>query len=282
MRTWLLLDSTYLSHRAYHSTGSLSFEGDPTGVIYGYLRDIDMLRKRFATERLVHCWDHGRGLREQKFPWYKESRRKNNSEENVKKHEIMQPQVEKLKMDYIGRLGYRNNFMQVGYEADDIIASIVESTLALHTSFSSKEKIEDEIVIVTGDADMYQLIIHDQVRVYHPREDKIVNQTSFIKEYGVFPHSWSSVKTLAGCASDEVPGMKGVGIKTACKYFAGTSKEPMRTAMKKFLQSKQATRNYMIVNLPFSGVKDFDLRDDNRNEKEYRRILSTCGIKSLE
>src|SRR6185503_12020077 len=109
MRPWIILDSTYLCHRAYHSTGNLQFEGNPTGVIYGYLVALKQLRQQFASERLIHCWDHGKGLREQRFPYYKEKRRRNNSEENVRKQEILQPQIEKLKTDIIPRLGYKNN-----------------------------------------------------------------------------------------------------------------------------------------------------------------------------
>lgn len=281
MRHWILLDSTYLCHRAYHSRGNLQFEGNPTGVIYGFLQDIQTIRKRFATERLVFCWDHGQGLREQRFPFYKEKRRTDNSDEWATKQSILRPQIQKLKMEYISRLGYKNNFMQSGYEADDIIASIVHETLNWHDSDGIKNE-KDEFTIVTGDQDMYQLIDSNRVRVYHPREDKIINQTTFVAEFGIMPVTWATVKTLAGCSSDEVPGMKGVGIKTACKYFAGKVKEPMRTKMKKFLQSKQALVNFQLVRLPFKGVKTFDLWDDERNEKEYRKLLSEAGINSLE
>lgn len=280
-RTWILLDTTYLCHRAYHSTGTLSYEGNPTGVIYGILRDIDILRKRFASERFVFCFDHGKGIREQRFPFYKEKRRADVSEEYEQKQEILQPQVEKLKFEVLGRIGYRNIFMQNGYEADDIIASIIKSHITSN---------EDHFIIVTGDTDMYQLIrdsdasVKSSVAVYHPRNDQWVTKKTVFDAYGIDPHVyWAGVKAVAGCSTDEVPGVAGVGEKTAAKYFAGKlNKSPKFKEIKKFLQSKEGFRNYQLVRLPFAGVKEFDLRDDERDERAYRKLLSEYGIKSLE
>lgn len=279
MRTWILIDATYICHRAFHSTGNLSFDEEPTGVIYGFLRDLENLRKRFASERLVFTWDHGKGLREQRYTFYKESRRKNNSEENVKKHEILQPQIEKLKTAIIPQIGYKNNFMQVGYEADDLIASIVQDNRSCN----------DDFVIVTGDQDMYQLIQSPEhasrstAIVYHPREDRIVNHQSFFDEYGVQPKDWIKVKALAGCSSDEIPGLTGVGEKTAASYWSGHMKPTHNklTAIKEFLKTKQAAQNLLLVRLPYKGVKEMDLRDDARDEKAYRKLLSSMGIQTL-
>jgi len=251
----------------------LQFEGNPTGVIYGYLVALKQLRQQFASERLIHCWDHGKGLREQRFPYYKEKRRRNNSEENVRKQEILQPQIEKLKTDIIPRLGYKNNYMQVGYEADDVIASIIKS------------EPKEEFVIVTGDNDMYQLI-SEKVSVFHPAKPEMVDRKTLKRKYGIaVGYNYMIAKTIAGCPVDEIPGVKGVRIKTACKFFLAGKKSLPSTVerkIKEFLKTKQAANNLILVKLPYPGIKEFDLWEDERNERAYRQILSESGIKSLE
>ena len=90
MNHWIVIDATYLAHRAYHSKPYLSHEGGPTGVIFGVLKDIQLFRRQFATDRLVFCFDHGKGLREIKVPYYKSTRRKQAGEpEYEKKQEIL-------------------------------------------------------------------------------------------------------------------------------------------------------------------------------------------------
>lgn len=277
MNRWIICDSTYLCHRAYHSHTGLSYNGEPTGVLFGFLKDIHTLRQTFATERFVFCWDHGKGLREIKFPYYKETRRKKAGEpEYEQKQEILRPQVEKLKKEILFELGYKNVFWQNGYEADDIIASVIHSTIG-HEKHGPRN---DEFIIVTGDTDLYQLI-QPNVSVYHPREGKEWNVNNFPTEFGVDPKEWAAVKAIMGCSTDDVPGIDGVGIKTACRYF-WDSNCPKRNEIKKFLKSEQAVHNFMMVRLPYKGVKEFDLRDDKLNAKAYKKLIRRYGMASFK
>lgn len=281
MNHWIVCDATYLCHRAYHSKPGLSYEGEPTGVIFGFLKDIQILRRNFLTERFVFCWDHGKGLREKRFPYYKETRRKQAGEpEYEKKQEIMRPQVEKLKKEILFDLGYKNVFWQDGYEADDIIASVIHNTIGPEDNGPKN----DRFTIVTGDTDLYQLC-RQYVTVYHPREGTSMDGPTLASKYGVNHKEWAAVKAIMGCKTDDVPGMDGVGIKTACKFFTKSPSlmvSPMAKQIRKFLKSQQAIHNFMMVRLPYPGVKEFDLRDDAVNSKAFRKLIRRYGMASLE
>lgn len=273
---WIVIDATYMCHRAYHSTPPLSHEGVPTGVIYLFLQELHRLETRFATHRLVFCWDHGIGLREQRFPFYKETRRKDNSPEKERKQEILQPQIKLLKENILPRIGYRNNFFQTGYEADDVIASVIHNTIG---EWKTRKRF-DRFTIVSADEDLYQLIQED-VETFHPRNCEYMDLEKFKDEYGIHPTAWAGVKALAGCKTDDVPGMKGVGVETALRYFTMKLSPERMKQIKEFMNSKQAAQNYMLVKLPYKGIREFDLRDDKRNDKVYRQVLSEYGIKTI-
>lgn len=268
MRTWILLDCTYLCYRAHFSTGGLKNRGDPSGVIYGFLRDLNSLSMRFNSERFVFCFDHGKGLRKIAYPFYKAKRPTMEEEEK----ENLEKQMADLKLKHLTEIGYRNVFFQNGYEADDLIASVARDL---------QNSDEDESIIVSGDADMYQLLSENTI-IYHPQKDSIVDASSFVKEYNIPAMNWSGVKTIGGCSSDNVPGLKGVGEKTAIQYFQGKLNEkPVYQTIKDFLQSKDGFASHALVHLPYPGTKVFDLMNDKVDKRKYRQLLSDYGITTL-
>ena len=71
---YLLLDCNYLCHRAKHSTGDLSYGGDATGVIYGFLKSLSGFQDFFNTSNFVFCWDSNTSKRKEIYPEYKANR----------------------------------------------------------------------------------------------------------------------------------------------------------------------------------------------------------------
>lgn len=272
-KTWLVFDVNYLCHRAFYSTGSLSFGDISTGVLYGVFRDIINLQNRFNTEHIVFCFDsHAKMKREEIYPTYKAKRKSQPLEDQqIQDLNELGKQIGLLRNEYLYDLGFNNIFWQKGYEADDIIASIVKNSLSE----------EDDAVIVCSDHDMYQLLVAGKVIMFDPRQKKVTTEVDFTKEYGISPSQWIDVKAFAGCSSDEVEGIPGIGEKTACKFIQGKLKPTTKTYEKILYGKDIYHRNLRLVKLPFEGAKIFTLVEDKVNNLKWRSLMQKLGMKSL-
>jgi len=274
MKKWLIIDCNYLCHRAKHSMGGLSHGNTPTGIIYGFLKSIQALQDQFNTQHIIFCWDSKTSKRKDIFPDYKKKRAnryKDLTKKEIKFEKAFRHQMKMLRTKYLKLIGYKNNFVQAGYEGDDIMASI---TLNL--------KMNDEAILVTSDKDMYQLI-SPKVSFFNPSKGKLFTYQKFMQKYRMPTYDWGSMKCLAGCTTDEVPGIKGVGEKTAIKYIRmdlkPTTKAYQRIVSKKGLRIEK--RNRKLVVLPFDGVKNFKLRKDELSNKGWKKVIEELGMKSL-
>lgn len=269
-RTWLVLDVNYLAWRAFWSTGNLSYEEQPTGVLFGLFRAVKDLSDRFSTNDLVFCFDHGKNLRLEIDPTYKGNRVIDQTIEKL--IENMRKQVNLLKTHTLKWMGYKNVFYQEGYEADDVIASVVDN--------SSRK---DEVIIVSADTDLFQ-VITEKNSVYAPREQKIMNLESFKKTYGISPSAWSRVKAIAGCDTDNVKGIKGVGIKTAAKFVARNKlNNGIAEKINQFLLDQQYHTNLKLVSLPFHGIDNFTPKIHKPvSDVRWNQMMKEFGMKSLK
>ena len=212
---WLVLDVSYLVWRSFHAIGHLSHKDVSTTAIFGLLRDVVQFQDLHNTKRIVFCFDRGRSLRIREFPQYKLRRQDDQIDEKQRKarHEIRR-QMQLLRREYLTEIGYKNVLSQHGYEADDIIASVCNR-------IATKQ---GEAIIIGSDKDLYQLL-SPRVSLYNPRIHKMLTLQAFVKDYGISPTSWIDVKALAGCVTDGVPGIAGIGEKTAIKFLRGELKE---------------------------------------------------------
>lgn len=273
-RTWLVYDVNYLAWRAYHTTGDLSHEGGATGVIYGLLRDFRNLAEEFATPHAVFCFDHGKGLREQRCPWYKETRRKRKLEEGeLASEEDLRRQIELLRQVYLGDLGYENVLAKTGYEADDLMATV---TAGLPEG--------DRAILVTGDQDLYQLLSRTAA-VYHPKQKVLITAKALKAEMRVHPRDWTQVKAIAGCVSDDISGCEGVGPATAIKYLAGELPKHYKAykAIQEFLRLPEYQINLELVTLPYmNALKPYTpVEDPPRDVRAWNELVDRLGMKSL-
>lgn len=274
MRTWLLLDVEYICWRSYFSTGYLSYGGEDTGTVFGFFIALRDLQRLFMTKKLVFTFGHGQLLRETEVTeTYKANRKDETDPAKRAARAKVKRGIEQLKTKFLRRVGYRNVLFQGGYEADDVIAAAVPAVRARG----------DRAVIVTGDKDMYQLLEHDRVLVYHPREQKTVTARSFSKKYGVTPEGWKFVKAIGGCGGDFVKGVPGCREKTALAYMTG--KLPKKDARFKAIESeagKKATkRNLKLVSLPYPGAKPVVLKKDVYDPEAFDGLCEELGFGSL-
>jgi len=273
-KKWLILDCNYLCHRAKYSTGGLSYDNMPTGVIYGFLKSISHFQELFNTPYVVFCWDSKTSKREEIFAAYKAKRKnkyKDMSKDTIRLEKEFRWQMKMLRRKYLPTIGYRNVFVQRGYEADDIIASICLNIPML-----------DEALIISSDQDLYQLI-NSQISFYNPIKGKILTLQGFKKKYGIEPYLWKEVKIIAGCSTDGIPGVGGVGEKTAIKYLKRELKETTK-AYKNIVSKVRSNlhrRNNKLISLPFAGTKIPKLQEDEISQEGWDKVIKMLGMKSL-
>lgn len=273
-RRFLLLDCPYLCHRMKHTMGDLSFKGSATGIIYGFLKSLSGFQDLFRTSNFVFCWDSKTSKRKEIYPEYKANRdKKEYTDEEIEFDRAFRKQMKKLRTTYLSLIGFRNIFIQRGYEGDDVIASIIQ--------YSIRE--EDEAVIITSDKDLYQCI-RPNVSFYNPQKGKILTLQGFKKQYGILPSDWAMVKSIAGCATDNIKGIERVGEKTAIKYLTGnlkvTSKIYTKILCKKGL--KISSENKQLVELPMEGTNQFKLKRDKLSESGWKSVSNLLGMKSIK
>lgn len=272
MKTWLILDCNYLCHRAFHSMRGLSFREVHTGVAFGFFRELVNLQSLHGASRVVFAFDHGKGLRARDFPQanYKRKRRPENltrQEQSIRAE--LQKQIRYLRLNYLPSLGYRNVYYKFGYEADDIIASVCLDLPA-----------RDEAIIVSADKDLFQLL-SERVCIYNPHQKKATTLESFQRDFGVSATQWVDVKAIAGCGTDEVVGVAGIGEKTAAKFLNGTLKPDSKAHQAIVNGNAIWKRNRPLVQLPYPGVPKYKYRKDRVTRKRWRRVMESLGMNSL-
>jgi DNA polymerase-1 len=279
-KVWLLLDVNYLSYRAYHAMKGLEYEHVKTGVMFGFLRDLQTLERKFNSNRFVFCFDHGKPKRLDIYPGYKQARRDRAEAdpELTQQLEEVRATTTTLRRQILPNLGYENIYAYDGFEADDVIGAFCKMMDPL-----------DEAVVVSGDEDMYQLLADGHVGVWHPSKEQMVTASSFISSKGVLPVRWKSVKALAGCSSDNIPGCKGIGEATACLFYSNQLK-PGSVKIEKiraFFKSEEFKLFKRLVTIPFEG---FPLHDFKRSivdgptkldKMAFRKLCDRYGMKSL-
>lgn len=262
---WLLIDCPYMAWRAHYTTGSLSHKGRPTGVLYGFFHSLHNIQSFLSVSRVAFCFDGLTNLRKAVYPDYKGNRQSSDPMKEAMFYEVHQ-QIDGLKK-WLPKLGFRNVFCQEGYEADDLIASLV------------KQYTEREFIILSSDKDLYQLL-RPGVWIWNPVSQKSITVESFQEEWGISPDWWAWVKAIAGCKTDNIPGISGVREKTAVKYLLGKTSEK-QTQKIGTLQYDMLAKNLPLVTIPLPGLAPMELRPDEVTAKKWRSFCEWKGMKSL-
>ncbi|MFH0877182.1 MAG: DNA polymerase I [Candidatus Omnitrophota bacterium] len=199
-----LIDANSLFYRAFFAIKAqlATSSGQPTNAVFGFVKMVNRILEEVNPEYLAVCFDVGRQTeRAKKFAQYKMNR--------PSMPEALLSQVPLIK-DVVRAYGFAI-FEMEGHEADDIIASL---------AVQADSKIK-KIVIVSSDKDILQLV-SEKVEVYNPyKEDGIVYTQETVKEkFGVSPKKIKDLISLMGDASDNIPGARGIGEKTAVRLLS--------------------------------------------------------------
>lgn len=249
MNTWILVDTSYLFHRARYAMPDLSHEDQGTAIIYGFWEQLMSVCKKFESSKFALFFDSRKSYRSKDFPDYKSNRRKGAKEEEVQAIVEMKRQVQKLKRS-LPEVGIPV-YSQVGLESDDLIAE------AAHRLTEQSQR----AVIVTADSDLYQCLTN-YVSWWDPRKDVVMTPPKFKEKFGIPVHLWSVVKALAGDPADSIPGIPGVGQKTAIKYLNQDLPEHYKAFQA--IESEEGKsildRNLDLIQLPHKKTRPVNLR----------------------
>ena len=201
--TLYLIDGHALAYRMYFAltAGSSSARwqtstGEPTAGVYGFARELLRILEQEKPEYLAVAFDTGKTFRDEIYPAYKGTR--------AKMPEDLRPQIERIRemvdVFNIPRLE------REGFEADDVLGSAAR--IAAENGLGVK--------IVTGDRDLLQLV-NERTVVYLAGDDKnyITAEDVLASKFAVRPEQVVDYKALVGDTSDNIPGVSGVGEKTA-------------------------------------------------------------------
>jgi 5'-3' exonuclease len=252
--------------------GELSFDEKFTGIIFGFLNQIFQLANHFNYPRFIFAWDSKKSYRKEICPDYKRKDKKI-TQDLLELLDTSRPQFTTLRFQILPRIGFVNNFIQTGVEADDIIAMITKSILKPFED-------HDQYVIVSVDNDLYQLL-SPNVSMFNPKTKKLYTGDDFVKEFRIQPSDWPKVKALAGCDGDNVKGISGVGIKTAIKWFNGEFKEGKMADTISTLSTKTYLKNLPLVILPHGRTTPIRLFEDEFSFKCFEDVCMEYGLKSF-
>lgn len=200
---FVIFDGHAIIYRAYHAFPGLSTqEGVLVNAVYGFSRILLTALRDLHPDYVAVAFDHrGQTLRAQTYEAYKAHR--------PEMPDDLKPQIELVK-EVVTALNIPQ-FILEGYEADDLIGTVTKQ-------LESRDDVES--IVVTGDKDLFQLV-DTKVHVWMPARGKKNNGDTEYDEagvqdkMGVRPNQIVDLKALMGDASDNIPGVKGIGSKTA-------------------------------------------------------------------
>ena len=202
-----LIDGHALAYRMYFALtagGSnqrwQTSKGEPTAGIYGFARELIRILEQEKPEYMAVAFDTGKTFRHEMFSEYKATR--------AKMPDDLRPQLERIR-EMVDIFNLPRLEME-GYEADDVLGSIAK--VAAEQGLGVK--------IITGDRDLLQLV-NQRTAVYVAGDDKtyVTDQDVANSKFGVPPNQVVDYKAIVGDKSDNIPGVPGVGEKTALKLL---------------------------------------------------------------
>ena len=288
MKKVILVDGNNLLFRSYYATaysGNLmkNSKGFPTNALYGFSNMLNKIIKDEKPEYMIVAFDKGKTFRHEKYEEYKAGR--------IKTPDDLKVQF-KPSRELTNALGIKC-FEIDNYEADDIIGTYARMI---------DEDPEYEGLIVSSDKDLLQLISPSvKVKLLKTHDYIMMDEEEFKKTYGLDPIKMIDIKGLQGDPSDNIPGVKGIGEKTALKLLqeygsvegiyenidkiTGATKQKLIDGKKEAFDSKEIATIYKEVEVPYSleelkiGEKTSNLREIYEDLEFYSFLKDVKEVK---
>lgn len=278
MKTMLVIDANNLAWKSFYAIKDLQQDDLSVGVLYGFLRDVLLLRERLMADTIVFCFDYGMPIRKQIYPQYKAGRGSNTKRLfGEKEYERIKSeanrQIDLLRVDILKRMAFKNVFWQEGYEADDLIAYVVKNA----------DK-DTKKIIVSNDKDMYQLLGKNTV-IFNHSSKQFYDEQLFMDEWGIHPVNWADAKAFAGekgTSRDNIEGIDGVGEKTAIKWMKGELQEKSKSYAKiNEDRGKTYDRNILLTRLPYPGAQTPKIIPGDAMPDNWNAVVESMQMDTL-
>ncbi len=200
LRNLYLVDGSGYIFRAFHALPPMTrADGTPVNAVFGFSTMLMKLIEDAATDHLAVIFDAGREtFRNQIYDQYK-AHRPEPPEELVPQFALIREAVRAFNVPCIEL---------PGYEADDLIATYADQARAMGA----------QVIIVSSDKDLMQLV-REGVQMLDPIKNRPIGEAEVLEKFGVPPEKVVDVQALAGDSTDNVPGVPGIGIKTAAQLI---------------------------------------------------------------
>lgn len=254
----VLIDSHAVIHRAYHALPDfMTRAGKPTGALYGVSAMLISIISDLQPDYIIACFDLPKPtFRHEAYKDYKKGRKKADSD-------LVEQIIDSRRIFKAFNI---QMYSKEGYEADDIIGTLVEII---------KKDNGNQIFIATGDMDTLQLVDSKNVKVYTLKrtlKETIIYDEKKIKEkYGFESNKLIDYKGLAGDASDNIPGIKGVGEKTATNLILNFN------SIEKIFENLKKGDEHFIENHKTGKItpRIIKLLKENEEEAFFSKELAT-------
>ncbi|MFH0852236.1 MAG: DNA polymerase [bacterium] len=256
-KTLVLIDSHALIHRAFHALPPLSTQrGERVNAVYGFILVLFKVLKELKPDYVAAAFDlPGPTFRHKEFEEYKATR--------VKAPDELYAQIGRVK-EVVSAFGIPI-YEKAGFEADDVIGTVADKV--------KSEKLRVKSIVVTGDLDTLQLI-DDNTRIYTLRKgvkDTILyDEKMVVERYGLKPEQMPDYRGLKGDPSDNIPGVPGIGEKTATELLKefGTVEKLYETLENSKFKVKSAKSKLKIKSLVNKLI-------ENKDQAIFSKYLAT-------
>jgi len=229
-----LIDGSGFIFRAYYALPPLSRKSDglPTGAVSGFCSMLFKLLEDSRADDSIHKPTHfavifdsaRKNFRNEIYSQYK-ANRSEAPDDLAPQFEYIRKSVEAFNLPSIELLNY---------EADDLIATYAKQI----TNAGAK------VTVISSDKDLMQLV-SDKIRLYDPMKNKVIGEKEVLDKFGVKPSQVIDVQSLAGDSSDNIPGVPGIGVKTAAELI--NKYENLDTLLKKASEIPQNKRRETLI-----------------------------------
>jgi len=273
----ILVDGSGYIFRAYYALPPMNNpEGIPINAVYGFTNMMVKLIEDFNPREICVLFDFGREtFRNEIYADYKANR--------TSPPEDLIPQFDLIKQASRS-IGLPTIEME-GFEADDLIATFVQKA----------KKTNKEVIIVSSDKDLMQLVAND-VLMLDPMKNLWIDENKVKEKFGVSPDKVIDVQALAGDSSDNIPGVPGIGLKTAADLINEFNNlEDLLTRSNEIKQNKRRENLIEFKDLALISKKLVTLKNDvpinldlaelkfdfNKNKEIFSNFLQTHSFKRL-
>jgi DNA polymerase-1 len=243
----LIVDGLNLFIRVFSAVPALNDDGDHVGGVVGFLKSLAALIRQVKPTRCIVVFDGKGGSRRRKdiYPDYKANRANKTAFNRYQEFASLTDEKESMKRQYGRMIQYLNDLPLTllaidNVEADDIVAYIATDIY---------NQPDQRITISSTDRDFLQLV-DDRINVWSPVKKILYTPAVMKEEFGFPSNNYLLYRTIAGDPSDNIPGLKGVGIKTLIKRFpeiAGPNELDVDTLIELAEQAEQKYKVHSII-----------------------------------